>query len=89
MRTTVDLSEDQYRALRTLAARRGMRGFSPLLREAVELLLAQGEGAEIDAALALAGTLEDREADALVEHVRDLRARPARTSPGDAGPSGQ
>lgn len=76
MRTTIELPDEHYRALRTLAARRGTRGFSPLIREAIDLLLAREDEAEIDDALALAGVLADREADALEEHVRAVRSRP-------------
>ncbi|MGI8876460.1 MAG: ribbon-helix-helix protein, CopG family [Egibacteraceae bacterium] len=79
MRTTIELPDGHYRALRTLAARRGIRGFSPLIREAVDLLLAREDEAEIDEALALAGVLDDADADALEDHVRGVRARPRRS----------
>ena len=82
MRTTVELPDEQYAALRALAARRGVRGFSPLVSEAIALLLAREREAEVDAALALEGTLDDDEADELEEHVHGLRARPARATPG-------
>jgi Arc/MetJ-type ribon-helix-helix transcriptional regulator len=86
MRTTIELPDEHYRALRTLAARRGTRGFSPLIREAIDLLLAREDEAEIDEALALAGVLDDREADALEDHVRAVRSRPGRlTSDTGAG----
>lgn len=79
MRTTIDISDDQYVALRTLAARRKMRGFSPLITEAIRLLLAQDDEQQMADALALGGILDDDEADRLVDHVRELRARPGRT----------
>jgi Arc/MetJ-type ribon-helix-helix transcriptional regulator len=79
MRTTIELPDDQYVALRTLAARRGMRGFSPLIREAVKLLLAREDEERIDEALGLAGSLDDEEADRLEQHVQALRSRPGRT----------
>lgn len=78
MRTTIELPDEHHRALRMLAARRGTRGFSPLIREAVDLLLAREDQGEIDEALALAGVLGDREADTLEHHVRAVRARPGR-----------
>lgn len=81
MRTTVELPDELYVALRTLAARRGMRGFSPLISEAIELFLAGDSGAGVDTALALGGILDEREADDLEDHLRRLRARPARTWP--------
>lgn len=40
MRTTVELSDRLYRRLRTAASERGMRGFSPIVEEAVESYLA-------------------------------------------------
>jgi len=40
MRTTVELSDHLYRRLRTAATERGMRGFSPIVEEAVESYLA-------------------------------------------------
>lgn len=40
MRTTVELSDRLYRRLRTAATERGMRGFSPIVEEAVEGYLA-------------------------------------------------
>lgn len=43
MRTTVELSDRTYRRLRALAAERGLRGFSPIVEEAVDRLLDQGE----------------------------------------------
>jgi metal-responsive CopG/Arc/MetJ family transcriptional regulator len=42
MRTTVELSPRTYKRLRAVAAERGMRGFSPIVEEAVSLYL-EGE----------------------------------------------
>lgn len=58
-----------------------MRGFSPLISEAIALLLVQEADAEVDAALALGGILDEREDDALEDHVRDLRSRTGRLAP--------
>ena len=44
MRTTVELRDATYKRLRAEAAKRGMRGFSPIVEEAVERLLDQGAG---------------------------------------------
>jgi hypothetical protein len=41
MRTTVELRDRTYKRLRAEAAERGMRGFSPIVEEAVERLLDQ------------------------------------------------
>ena len=85
MRTTIDIPDAQYASLRALAARRGMRGFSPLISEAIDLLLEREDRESIDAALALAGTLDEPEADRLEAHVGELRARPARVSRNEDG----
>jgi len=51
MRTTIELGERTYKRLRAEAAERGMRGFSPIVEEAVERLLDRraGEDAWSDA----------------------------------------
>lgn len=51
MRTTVELSDRTYTLLRARAAERGMRGFSPIVEEAVVRLLEQNDD-EIAPALA-------------------------------------
>jgi len=52
MRTTIELSDRTYTLLRAKAAERGMRGFSPIVEEAVARLLEQGGDDEIAPALA-------------------------------------
>lgn len=84
MRTTVEIPDEQYRALRVLAARRGLRGFSALISEAIDLLLDRQDEQGLADALALRGTLSEREADALEQTVAELRARPARSPGADA-----
>ncbi|MGI9016276.1 MAG: ribbon-helix-helix protein, CopG family [Euzebya sp.] len=81
MRTTIEISDEQYVALRTLAAQRGLRGFSPLIRDAIELLLAGDENDQVAEALGLAGTLDDEEGDRLASRFTELRGRPGRISP--------
>lgn len=41
MRTTIELSDRTYTRLRAKALERGMRGFSPIVEEALERLLEQ------------------------------------------------
>lgn len=65
MRTTVEITEKQHRALTELAARRRIRGFSLLVQEAINLYLEEQGSAAAAAALALEGTLTDPEADEL------------------------
>lgn len=75
MRTTVEITEDQRAELLRLAARRGLKGFSGLIQEALDHYLSQQgrrDGA-IEAALALKGSLTDREADDLAERVSKIR----------------
>jgi hypothetical protein len=52
MRTTVELSDRTYARLRARAAEQGMRGFSPIVEEAVERLLDQGGAGNLSPALA-------------------------------------
>lgn len=75
MRTTVELSDDLRARLLDLAARRGEKGFSALVAEAVELYLEAEERqkARRERAQTLLGTLSDGEAGELEESVRALR----------------
>lgn len=77
MRTTVEIS-DEYRAkLLELAARRGEKGFSGLVQEAVAKYLAEAERREdtVREAQQVLGKLTEAEARALDEAVQRLRAR--------------
>lgn len=69
MRTTVEISEHQHRALTELASRRKIRGFSLLVQEALDLYLAEQGSAAAEAALALGGILTDQEADELKRRI--------------------
>jgi len=46
MRTTIDIPDEQRAELLSLAAKRGLRGYSDLVREAVELYLARTHNEE-------------------------------------------
>jgi len=76
MRTTVEISDDLRARLLQRAARRGEKGFSRLVNEALEQYL----DAEADrtvlvrAAVDAIGSLTDAQADRLVENVARLRA---------------
>lgn len=52
MRTTIELSDRTYARLRAKAAERGMRGFSAIVEEALERLLASGSEDDLASALA-------------------------------------
>ena len=77
MRTTVEIADHQRAKLLEIAARRGLKGFSILVQEAIELYLerAAAYDASVQAALATLGTLDEAEADALEASVAELRSR--------------
>ncbi|MGB3896842.1 MAG: hypothetical protein WA942_21645 [Mycolicibacter sinensis] len=68
MRTTVEITDEQHRALSAIAQRRGVRGFSALVQEALDSYLANMTTDEVDLLLGLEGTLSDSEA-------REVRTR--------------
>jgi metal-responsive CopG/Arc/MetJ family transcriptional regulator len=77
MRTHVDLPESKIRSLRELASRRGFRGYSRLLAEAVDEYLARhGRGVDDERAARIArlrGSLTDGDARDLRRAVREIR----------------
>lgn len=77
MRTTIDLPDDLRARLLDLAARRGEKGFSSLVREAVVTYLADldSRAARIARAASLLGTLSEEEAEAMRAAVTSLRER--------------
>jgi hypothetical protein len=75
MRTTLEITDAQRARLLEIAARRGEKGFSRLVQDALDRYLADDEDrtGKITAALALAGTLDDESARALESSIRQLR----------------
>ena len=75
MRTTLEITDAQRARLLEIAARRGEKGFSRLVQDALDRYLADDEDrtGKITAALALAGTLDDESARALERSIRQLR----------------
>ncbi|HEX6850379.1 MAG TPA: hypothetical protein VF139_03165 [Candidatus Polarisedimenticolaceae bacterium] len=75
MRTTIEMRKDHRARLLDLAARKGEKGFSGLVAEALEAYLdAEAEKAERrKRALALRGSLSAKDADALREAVSRIR----------------
>lgn len=76
MRTTVEIDDELRARLLEVAARRGLKGFSPIVSEAIHRYLA-GEAEREDArrrALDLRGALEASEAEALRRETHDLRS---------------
>jgi hypothetical protein len=75
MRTTIEISPEQRVRLMELAARRGEKGFSKLVQQALDAYLrAQaGEEEKRRRALMLKGSLNSREAEALRAATREIR----------------
>lgn len=74
MRTTVEITDEQHLALTALAARRGVRGFSTLVREALDQYLADQRGEDLDALLSLKGVLSAEEGDAFEQRIAEAWA---------------
>lgn len=76
MRTTIELTDEQRAKLLELAAQRGLKGFSPLIREAVDRYLAEQAGRleRVRAAQAVLGTFDDDGADSLEQAMRETRS---------------
>jgi predicted transcriptional regulator len=75
MRTTIELTDEQRAELLRLAARKGIKGFSQLVQEALdEYLRRQGlKEQAISTALALKGCLRGKAADEFEGRVESLR----------------
>jgi predicted DNA-binding protein len=77
VRTTIELSDEQRARLLEIGARRGLKGFSSLVREAIDRYLEDepARDAQIRGALDALGTLDDDAADELEASVRQARSR--------------
>ena len=77
MRTTVEISDSQRADLLKLAAQRGDKGFSRIVREALDVYLRQHRArrALVERALESEGSFSNAEADALERSVRALREK--------------
>lgn len=74
MRTTVQLRDDQREALARLASRRGLRGYSTLIQEAVDAYLDEDKEAEDrESFLALQGSITDEQAERMIEAIKYSR----------------
>jgi len=76
MRTTIEIPDDQRARLLDLAARRGEKGFSRLVQEAIERMLAEDDSrkSRTKAALALKGSMGEKAADDLEASVARVRS---------------
>ena len=77
MRTTVEIDDTQRAELLKLAAQRGEKGFSSVIRDALDLYLRQHRARReaVAQALELEGSFSEDEADALETSVRQLREK--------------
>jgi len=75
MRTTIEMTDEQRAKLLHLAAKRGVKGFSTFVQEALDeyLKTVEDRTAEVQAALAVRGTLKGKEAKRLSENCRQVR----------------
>jgi len=90
MRTTVEISDEHRAQLLKLAAQRGEKGFSSLIREALDLYMKQHRARReaVASALQVEGSFSDDEADALQESVGKRLGSCARCG-GDRRPHGR
>jgi quinol monooxygenase YgiN len=61
VRTTVEITGEQHRALSAVAGHRGLRGCSQLVREALDAYLHDLDSDEVDLLLGLEGSVDERE----------------------------
>ena len=76
MRTTIELSEEQRSELLRLAAKRGLKGFSPLVQEALDEYL-QNEAKKlhlIEVALEMKGAFQGKAGEDFLESAKNIRS---------------
>jgi predicted transcriptional regulator len=76
MRTTIEIADETRARLLELAARRGEKGFSTIVQEALDDYFRSEENrrARTERALAALSSLDPQEADRLEDEVRELRS---------------
>lgn len=74
MRTTIELTHRHHEALLVVARRRGLRGFSQVVQEALDAYLADLDGDEVDSLLSLEGSLGDSEEREMRRRIQEARA---------------
>lgn len=76
MRTTIELSDEQRAKLLEAAARRGEKGFSSIVQEALTQYFESERKREeaVRKALGAIGAIPEEEADRMQAEVRDLRS---------------
>jgi len=75
MRTTIEMSDDTRAQLLEIAARRGMKGFSALVQEALESYLGdlESENEKVRRAVLLKGAFREKDANTMRDIIRHLR----------------
>ena len=75
MRTTIELSNDHRSSLHAIAARRGLRGYSKLIHEAVELYIQKMAAKEsnVKHLLKMRGTWNKQDAEKVKNILREIR----------------
>lgn len=75
VRTTIEMSDDVRARLLELAARRGLKGFSSLVQEALETYLAEleSEDERVRRAVLLKGAFREKDANNMRDVIRALR----------------
>lgn len=77
MRTTIEITDEQRARLLDLAARRGEKGFSRLVQEALDTYLqeVQRRNEAVARALAVLGTFSEKSARRMKSSVETLRSQ--------------
>jgi predicted transcriptional regulator len=75
MRTTIELSDDHRSALHSIAAQRGLRGYSKLIQEAIDFYIKQKEkkGNGLKQVLKMRGTWSKEEAKRVRKRLEEVR----------------
>lgn len=68
----MEISDEQHEALELLARRRGLRGFSRLVQEAIDQFPEGQSGEDLDAVLSIRGSLSDEAAERLERRITEL-----------------
>ena len=69
----VEITDEQHRALSAIAQRRGVRGSSTLVQEALDGYLANLNTDEVDLLLGLEGMLTESDAQEMRSRINDVR----------------
>jgi len=74
MRTTIELTDEQHQALTAVARKRGLRGFSTVVQEAVAAYLTELGTDETDLLLSLEGSLSADDEQQLRSRIDTVKA---------------